>query len=44
MIQPMNILIGAIGLLLGFPLGNYLAKLTKEELRPGQKAYQNPLW
>ena len=35
-----NILIGILILLLGIPLGNYLAKITKEELRSGQKWFK----
>ena len=31
-----NLLIGIVILILGFPIGNYLAKQTKEELKPGQ--------
>ena len=32
-----NILIGILVLLLGIPLGSYLAKTTKDELESGQK-------
>jgi len=35
-----NILIGILILLLGIPLGNYLANITKEELRSGQKWFK----
>jgi formate hydrogenlyase subunit 3/multisubunit Na+/H+ antiporter MnhD subunit len=35
-----NLLIGVIVLLLGIPLGNYLAKYTKEELKSGQKWFK----
>jgi len=35
-----NLLIGIIILLLGFPIGHYLAKITKEELRAGQKWFK----
>ena len=33
-------LIGILVLLLGFPIGSYLAKLTKEELKSGQKWFK----
>lgn len=36
MSELINILIGILVLLLGIPLGNYLAKFTKEELKAGQ--------
>lgn len=32
--------IGVLVLLLGFPLGNYLAKQTREELKSGQKWFK----
>jgi len=35
-----NLFIGALVLLLGFPLGDYLAKSTKEELKSGQKWFK----
>lgn len=35
-----NLLIGIVVLLLGFPIGSYLAKKTKEELKPGQKWFK----
>jgi len=35
-----NLLIGVVILLLGFPIGNYLAKITKEELKVGQKWFK----
>ena len=38
--QIIKILIGIIILLLGFPLGSYLAKQTKEELSSGQKWFK----
>ena len=34
------LVIGAIFLLLGIPIGNLLAKLTKEELKSGQKWFR----
>jgi len=40
MIQSLNFLIGIVILILGFPLGNYLAKVTKEELRSGQRWFK----
>ncbi len=35
-----NILIGILILILGIPLGNYLAKLTSEELKQGKKWFK----
>ncbi len=35
-----RLLIGIFVLLLGFPLGSYLAKITKEELKSGQKWFK----
>jgi uncharacterized protein YneF (UPF0154 family) len=35
-----KILIGIVVLLLGMPLGSYLAKQTKEELKSGQKWFK----
>ncbi len=35
-----NILIGILILFLGIPLGNYLAKITSEELKPGKKWFR----
>jgi len=35
-----NLLIGVLILLLGFPLGSYLARQTKEELASGQKWFK----
>ena len=35
-----NLLIGILVLLLGFPLGSFLAKQTKEELKSGQKWFK----
>ncbi len=32
--------IGIFVLLLGFPIGSYLAKITKEELKSGQKWFK----
>jgi Mg2+/citrate symporter len=36
MTQLTNLFVGILILLLGIPIGNYLAKETKEELRQGQ--------
>lgn len=36
MIEILKILIGAIVLILGIPVGNFLAKYTKEELKDGK--------
>ena len=38
--QIINILIGVLVLVLGFPIGSYLAKKTKEELKSGQKWFK----
>ena len=35
-----NLLIGVLVLLLGFPLGSFLARVTKEELKSGQKWFK----
>lgn len=35
--EVIRLIIGILVLLLGFPLGNYLAKKTKEELKKGKK-------
>ena len=35
-----ELLMGIIVLLFGFPIGNYLAKVTKEELKSGQKWFK----
>lgn len=35
-----NLIIGTVFLLLGFPIGNYLAKHTREELKVGQKWFK----
>ena len=35
-----TIFIGILVLLLGFPIGHYLAKFTKEELKAGQKWFR----
>ena len=34
--EVLRIVIGAIFILLGIPIGNFLAKITKEELKDGQ--------
>ena len=35
-----KLILGTLFLLLGIPIGNYLAKITKEELRDGQKWFK----
>jgi len=35
-----NLLIGIAVLILGFPIGNYLAKYTKDEAKTGQKWFK----
>lgn len=40
MTQTTNLLIGVLILLLGIPLGNYLAKITREELKQGKKWFK----
>jgi hypothetical protein len=38
--QMLKILIGLVILVLGIPIGSYLAKITKEELKKGQKWFK----
>ena len=38
--QIFKILLGIFILLLGIPVGNYLAKITEEELKSGQKWFK----
>jgi hypothetical protein len=38
--QITQFLIGILVLILGFPIGNFLAKQTKEELKSGQKWFK----
>ena len=40
MIEIYKLLIGILFLLIGFPLGNYLAKQTKDEQKQGQKWFK----
>lgn len=40
MTEMTNLLIGILVLLLGIPVGNYLAKHTREELKAGQKWFK----
>ena len=35
-----NLLIGVVVLLLGIPIGDFLARITKEELKSGQKWFR----
>jgi len=35
-----ELVVGIIVLLFGFPVGNYLAKITKDELKAGQKWFK----
>jgi len=35
--ESIKLIIGVLVLILGIPIGNYLAKITKEELKSGQK-------
>ena len=37
MAEALNLLIGIIVLILGIPIGNFLAKYTKEELKDGRR-------
>ena len=38
--EVIRILLGIVFLALGIPMGNFLAKLTKEELKSGQKWFK----
>jgi formate hydrogenlyase subunit 3/multisubunit Na+/H+ antiporter MnhD subunit len=40
MLEIVKLGIGILILLLGFPIGSYLAKATKEELKSGQKWFK----
>ena len=40
MIDMLKIIIGVLVLVLGIPIGNLLAKYTKEELKDGQKWFR----
>ena len=40
MAEIINLLIGVLVLVLGFPLGMYLAKITKDESKEGQKWFR----
>lgn len=35
-----QLIIGVLVLLIGFPIGDFLAKITKEELKSGQKWFK----
>ena len=39
-----KLLIGIIVLILGIPIGSYLAKITKEELKGGRKGFILLVW
>jgi len=38
--EAIKILVGVLVLFLGIPVGNYLAKITREELKVGQKWFK----
>ena len=40
MLEIYKIVIGILFLILGFPLGNYLSKITKDEKKSGQKWFR----
>jgi len=40
----MKLVIGIVFVLLGVPVGNWLAKVTKEELKAGQKWFKIIIW
>jgi ABC-type Fe3+ transport system permease subunit len=40
MSEVINLIIGVVVLALGIPLGNFLAKYTKEELKPGRRWFR----
>lgn len=40
MLEVFKLLIGIAVLLLGIPIGNYLARITKEELKSGRKWFK----
>lgn len=40
MTEIINLLIGAVILILGFPIGSYLAKHTKDESKKGKKWFK----
>jgi hypothetical protein len=44
MLENMNILWGILFLLIGIPIGNFLAKFTIEELDSGQKWFKIIIW
>ena len=41
MLEIVKLGIGILILLLGFPIGSYLARITKEELKSGQKWFKS---
>ncbi len=42
--EMLNLIFGVIFLLIGIPIGNFLAKVTKEELKSGQKWFKLIIW
>ncbi len=40
MLEILNLLIGLLVLILGIPIGNFLAKYTKEELKDGKSWFK----
>ncbi len=44
MIEALKILIGAVVLFLGIPIGNFLARYTKDEIKQGQQIFRVLVW
>ena len=42
--ETLTLIIGIAVLILGIPIGNYLAKITKEELKFGRKWFMLIIW
>jgi hypothetical protein len=42
--ETLKLIIGIIFLLLGIPLGNFLARITKEELKDGRRWFKLIIW
>ena len=38
--EVLKVIIGVVFIILGFPIGNLLARITKEELKSGQKWFK----